>query len=103
MAMHSCGYVLLVCLAMVPVTASAMNLKEKHNTSRGYSENKAGHGYSPKLLYVGLTVVEDAVAKGAADRSHLLPAATVWGISILPKLPSPSGLNGWGKHVTWGN
>lgn len=63
MAMHSCVYVLLACLPMVPVTEGAPNRKGKHN--RSHSENKAGHDYSPNDLFVGLTVVEDAVAKGA--------------------------------------
>lgn len=62
MAMHSCVYVLLACFAMVPVTDGGPNRKGKHNAP--HSENKVRHGYSQNALFVGLTVVEDAVAKG---------------------------------------
>jgi len=54
---------------MVPVTEGAPNRKGKHN--RSHSENKAGHGYSPNDLFVGLTVVEDAVAKGAGKYIYI--------------------------------
>ena len=37
MAIHSCGFVVLVCLSMVPVTTSTLNLKRKNNISHGNS------------------------------------------------------------------
>jgi len=92
MVMHSSVYVLLACLAMVPVTASALNLKGKHNRSRGNSKNEAGYGYSPNALYVGLTVVEDAVAKGAVCLDGSPPAYNL-------HRGFGSGANSWLVHM----
>lgn len=92
MVMHSSVYVLLACLAMVPVTTSALNLKGKHNRSRGNSKNEAGYGYSPNALYVGLTVVEDAVAKGAVCLDGSPPAYNL-------HRGFGSGANSWLVHM----
>lgn len=93
MAMHSCVYVLLACLPMVPVTEGAPNWKGKHN--RSHSENKAGQGYSPNDLFVGLTVVEDAVAKGAVCLDGSPPAYNI-------HRGFGSGANSWLIHMEGG-